>query len=75
MLSNNDFCYAACAVRVSIFSTGGKFRPVSNFTKLHVLTLAACSYALLVWYITTLGWGREGGGEGGGGVPHLVSGR
>ena len=29
------------------FSTGGKFRPVSNFTKLHALTLAARSYALL----------------------------
>jgi len=24
--------YAACAVRVTIFSTGGKFRPVSIFT-------------------------------------------
>ena len=38
---------AACAGRVTIFSTGGKFRPVSNFTELHALTLAARSYALL----------------------------
>ena len=33
----------ACAVCVTIFSTGGKFQ---NFTELHALTLAACSYAL-----------------------------
>ena len=38
---------AACTGRVTIFSTGGKFRPVSNFTQLHALTLAARSYALL----------------------------
>ena len=30
VLSNN--VYAACAVCVTIFSTGGKYRPVSNFT-------------------------------------------
>ena len=34
------------------FSTGGKFRPVSNFTELHALTLAAHSYALLPIYKT-----------------------
>ena len=39
----------SCAVRVTIFSTGGKFRPVSNFTELHTLTLAACFYALLYY--------------------------
>ena len=39
---------AACAGHVTIFSTGCKFRPVSNFTQLHALTLAARSYALLV---------------------------
>ena len=38
---------AACAGRVTIFSTGGKVRPGSNFTQLHTLTLAARSYALL----------------------------
>ena len=38
---------AACTGRVTIFSAGGKFRPVLNFTQLHALTLAACSYALL----------------------------
>ena len=37
----------SCAVHVTIFSTGGKFRPVSNFTKLYTLTLAAHSYVLL----------------------------
>ena len=35
-------------VRVTIFSTGGKFRPVSNFTELHTLTLATRSYTLLL---------------------------
>ena len=35
------------AVRVTIFSTGGKFRPVSIFMELHALTLVARSYALL----------------------------
>ena len=42
------YVYAACPVRVTIFSTGGKFRPVSNFTELHTLTLAARSYTLLL---------------------------
>ena len=37
-----------CAVRVTIFSTSGKFQPVSNFTELHALTLAARCYVLLV---------------------------
>ena len=46
----------ACAGRVTIFSTGGKFRLVSNFTWLHALTLAARSYVLLTQYRTcTLG--------------------
>ena len=31
------YFYAACAVRVTIFSTGGKFCPISNFTELHAL--------------------------------------
>ena len=39
---------AACTGRVTIFSTGGKFGPVLNFTELHALTLAARSYALLL---------------------------
>ena len=30
--------YAACAVCVTNFSTGSKYRPVSNFAKLHTLT-------------------------------------
>ena len=42
------YVYAACAVCVTIFSTGGKFRPVSTFMELHTLTLAARSYALLI---------------------------
>ena len=44
-------CLAAmtyvCAVSVTSFSTGTKFRLVSNFTELHALTLAAHSNALL----------------------------
>ena len=47
-LATMAYAYAACAVRVTIFSTGGKFRLVSNFTDLHALTLAARSYALLL---------------------------
>ena len=35
------------AARVTIFSTGSKFRPVSNFTLLHALTLVARPYVLL----------------------------
>ena len=31
---------AACAIHVTIFSTGGKFRLAANFTELHTLTLA-----------------------------------
>jgi len=42
------YVYATCLVCVTIFSTGGKFCPVSNFTELYALTLATCSYALLV---------------------------
>ena len=40
--------YTACAVCVTIFSTGSKFQLVSNFKELHALTLPACSYALLI---------------------------
>ena len=45
VLSNN--VYAACAVHVTICSTCGKFRLVSNFMELHTLTLAARSYVLI----------------------------
>ena len=41
------YVYTTSAVGVTIFSIGGKFRPVSNFTELHALTLAVHSYALL----------------------------
>ena len=34
-------------MRVTIISTGEKFRPVSIFMSLHALTLVARSYALL----------------------------
>ena len=56
MLSNHDYVYAACAVCVTIFSTGGKFRPVSNFTELHALTLVVHSYmyALLYNYLEAI---------------------
>ena len=46
------YVYAACIVCVTIFSTSGKFRLVSNFTELDTLTQAARSYALL--YNTSL---------------------
>ena len=45
------YVYIACTVHVTIFSTGRKLHPVSNFTELHVLTLAACSYLLLLEYM------------------------
>ena len=38
----------SCLVHVTIFSTHGKFRLVSNFMELHTLTLAARSYALML---------------------------
>ena len=47
-LATMAYVYAACAVPVTIFSTGGKFRLVLNFTDLCALTLAACSYVLLL---------------------------
>jgi len=43
MLSNIKN-YAACAVCVTIFSTGGKFHPVSIFTQ-----LVTRSYVLLLY--------------------------
>ena len=51
MLSNDVNAYTAYTecVCVTIFSTGSKFRPVSNFMELHgVITLAAHSYATRV---------------------------
>ena len=46
-INKTAYFYAVCVVHVSIFSTGGKFHLVSNFTQLHTLTLVAISYALL----------------------------
>ena len=45
------YVYGACTIRATIFSAGDKFELVSN---LHVLTLAARSYALLL--ILRAGW-------------------
>ena len=42
------------AVSVTVFSTGGKFRPVSNFTGFPTLTQATCSYTLLLCTMVTL---------------------
>ena len=50
-LATMAYVNAACTVCVTIFSTGGKFQPVSNFTQLHALPLAARSYALLDLYM------------------------
>ena len=47
------YVYTACTVRVIIFGTGGKFQLACNFTMLHALTLAACSYALLTYKINS----------------------
>ena len=43
------YVYAAQPICVTIFSTGGKFQQVSNFTELHTLILATRSYVLLCW--------------------------
>ena len=45
-LATMPYVYAACPVHITIFSTGGKFQPVSNFMELHALTLAAQSYVV-----------------------------
>ena len=59
MLSNNQLCPYSCTVHITILSTGGKFRPVLNFTECQALTLAednihalaALFYVLLVEYV------------------------
>ena len=49
MLNNNGLWLSTTVqVCVTIFSSGGKFQPVSSFTELHTLTQAACSYAFLI---------------------------
>ena len=48
----------SCAVRVTIFSTGGRFRLVSRFTELHTLTQAARSYVLLYTLCNQRRWGE-----------------
>ena len=52
-LATMAYVYTACTVRVIIFGTGGKFQLACNFTMLHALTLAACSYALLTYKINS----------------------
>ena len=56
-LATMAYVYTACAVRVTVFSTDGKFRLISNFVGLHVLTLAAHSYVLLCGTIYHIGCG------------------
>ena len=51
-LETMAYVYAACAVRVTIFNSGGKFQPISNFTKLHTLTPAAHFHTLLITCIS-----------------------
>ena len=46
-LATTAYVYAACAVCVTIFGTGGKFQLASNFIELRALTLVAHFYALL----------------------------
>ena len=41
------YVYAVCTGHVTVFSTGGEFQPVCNFTELYALTQAAHSYVLL----------------------------
>ena len=51
MLSNNPFGLCAALQYVLLFIVLSKFRPVSNFTELHVLTLSSlflCTLAQLI---------------------------
>ena len=45
------YVYTTHTGHVTIFSTSSKFRPVSNFTELHTLTLPARSYALVIYLL------------------------
>ena len=46
-LATMPYVYTASQVCVIIFSTGGKFQLLSNFTELHNLTPATRSYEFL----------------------------
>ena len=46
-LATMAYVYAACTVRVSLLSNGGKFSLVSNFIELNAVFLATHSYVLL----------------------------
>ena len=48
-----SFCLSNVHTTVTIFSTGGKFRLVLNFTELYTLTQATRSYVLLLHHNTT----------------------
>ena len=50
-IEHNHLRYPACAVHVTIFITGGKFNPVSNFIRLHALTQGTIFYALLCFVL------------------------
>ena len=52
----SPYINTAWAIRVTVFSTAGNFRPVSNFMELHALTLAARSYALLTTLRVIYNW-------------------
>ena len=48
MFSNNGLRLRVAAQYVLLFlDTAQQFQPVLNFTKLHALNVAACSYAFL----------------------------
>ena len=43
------YVYTTCTGHVTIFSTGGKFQLVCNFTVLYAIIQAGRSYALLLY--------------------------
>ena len=49
------YVYATCTGHVTIFSTGGKFQLVCNFTVLYAIIQAGRSYALLLYSKTFIG--------------------
>ena len=52
-------------LRVTVFSTGSEFRPISNFTELHTLTQAARSHTLdCSRRVVVVERGKVGGGGG-----------
>ena len=58
-LATTAHVYVQMCIRVTTFSNGSIILTSFKFTELHALTLATCSYALLIWVIWCGRVGRE----------------